>query len=138
MKLSRKAFLTILTLGAFVKAVCTPVMAFPFKWNLQYDDGDDKLEEIKPEESKCTVYNMPGTRWNFNGKWNPSKEYMEKHLKEFHKVDLDLSKFSKDELKKIHNNVHNGYLPLGNKGGQGSPPKRTYNYKSRTPWFRRR
>ena len=137
MNIGRKTFLTILTLGAFVKSVCRPIMAFPFRWDLDQNDDGGELEEIKPEESKCTIYNMPGTRWNFNGKWNPSKGYMEKHIRETHKIDLDLSRFSKDELKKIHNNVHNGYSPFGSKDGQ-STKKRTYNYKSRTPWFRRR
>lgn len=139
MNIGRKTFLTILTLGAFVKTVCKPIMAFPFRWDIQ-QNNDNKLEEIKKEDSKVIIYDMPGTRWNFNGKWNPSKTYMEKHLIEFHKVKIDISDFSKGELKQIHDNIHNGYSPLGNPSGKGYPntPKRTYNYKSRRSWFRRR
>ena len=143
MNISRKAFLTALTLGAFVKQVCRPVMAFPFRWQVRQDNPSlvepEAAEPVPAPEPEPMVYDMPGTNWNFNGRWNPSKSYMEKHLEEFHKVDIDLDVFSKEELKQIHDNVHNGYSPLGKPGNPITKNKkqRSYNYPTRRRWFRR-
>lgn len=140
MKISRKAFLTALTLGAFVKQVCTPVMAFPFRWKVRQETPSlvepPVEEELPPEPSKPQVYDMPGTNWNFNGRWNPSRDYMEGHLEGFHKVKMDLDLFTKEELKQIHDNIHNGYSALGKKGNPITKSnKRTYNYPTRRRWF---
>ena len=138
MNISRKAFLTALTLGAFVKQVCTPVMAFPFRWKVRQESPslvEPPSEKSPPEPAKPAVYDMPGTRWNFNGKWNPSRNYMEGHLEGFHKVKLDLDLFSKEELKQIHDNLHNGYSALGKKGSDSKSKPRTYSYPPRRRWW---
>jgi hypothetical protein len=111
------------------------VKALPF--NIKVLPADDCLEEIKPELSKVKIYDMPGSRWNWEGKWNASKDFMRDHLEDDHGVEFDTSTFSKSELSQIHDNIHNGYSAFGNKSGKSKTKPKSQKTR-RTPWFRRR
>ena len=60
----------------------------------------------EPSSDVLTIYKMPNnTKWNWNGRSNPSTEYMRSHLKAEHGIDT--SGMSREQLQIIHNNAHN-------------------------------
>ena len=64
--------------------------------------------ETTVEEPSCdvlTIYKMPGATWNWNGRRNPSTEYMRSHISQEHGIDA--SGMSRDQLQIVHNNAHN-------------------------------
>ena len=76
-------------------------------------DAEDQPEEIQeetpePEESSSktvTVYRMKGSTWNWEGRSNPSTEFMRQHLKEEHGIDASL--MDRKAMQAIHDNCHN-------------------------------
>ena len=76
-------------------------------------DEEPQPEEIQeetpePEESSSktvTVYRMKGSTWNWEGRSNPSTEFMRQHLKEEHGIDASL--MDRKAMQAIHDNCHN-------------------------------
>ena len=68
---------------------------------------EDQLETTEEESSpvELRIYRMPGPRWNWMGRSNPSIEFMRKHLKEEH--GLDTNGMGRDALQALHDNAHN-------------------------------
>ena len=65
-------------------------------------------ETPEPEESSSktvTVYRMKGSTWNWEGRSNPSTEFMRQHLKEEHGIDASL--MDRKAMQAIHDNCHN-------------------------------
>jgi len=59
-------------------------------------------------------YPVHGMRWNFEGRWNPSKSFMVNHLKRVHNYrgrfnNTDLNKWTKAELWSAHDDIHEGH-----------------------------
>ena len=55
--------------------------------------------ETTVEEPSCdvlTIYKMPGATWNWNGRRNPSTEYMRSHISQEHGIDT--SGMSREQL----------------------------------------
>lgn len=49
-------------------------------------------------------------RWNVNGQWSYSDDYIRDHLRSTHGIDV--SGFGRDQMEKIHDNMHNGREPM--------------------------
>ena len=74
------------------------------------DQPEETLEETpEPEESSSktvTLYRMPNnTRWNWEGRSNPSTEFMRQHLMDEHGIDASM--MTRDQMQLLHNNAHN-------------------------------
>lgn len=91
-------------------------------------DLEPEPEPVQQEVSSddvLTIYKMPNnTRWNWNGRSNPSTEYMRSHLAAEHGIDT--SGMNRDQLQIVHNNAHNygDAMALGSatySGGGGCP-----------------
>ena len=67
------------------------------------DQPETTVEE--PSSDVLTIYKMPGATWNWNGRSNPSTEYMRSHISQEHGIDA--SGMSREQLQIIHNNAHN-------------------------------
>lgn len=125
-------FLKLLGIGVAIKTVCQKVWAFPFLTDRKCETGVNVNDPIVEDKEQPSVHADPhrrsGSRWNFEGRWNPSKSSMIAHLRDDHGVTLDLTDYSTSELRIIHDNVHNGYGPLGDGCGRGrtvrSPSRR--------------
>lgn len=129
--MNKRTFLKLLGIGAAIKATCQKVWAFPFLVDRKCETGDSDLNDNDaPNE---TPRKRRGTRWNFEGRWNPSKEAMVSHLVDDHGVTLNMEHLTKSELRIIHDNVHNGYGPLGD--GEGKPAVKRSSKQSRRGWF---
>lgn len=126
--MNKRMFLKLIGIGVAVKAACQKVWAFPFLTDRKCDVGDNSPEDKKQPNVDADPHRRSGSRWNFEGRWNPSKGTMIAHLRDDHGVKLDLKDYSTSELRIIHDNVHNGYGPLGDGCGRGrtvrSPSRR--------------
>ena len=74
------------------------------------DQPEETPEETpEPEESSSktvTLYRMPNnTRWNWEGRSNPSTEFMRQHLMDEHGIDASM--MTRDQMQLLHNNAHN-------------------------------
>ena len=49
-------------------------------------------------------------RWNVNGQWSYSDDYIRDHLRSTHGIDV--SGFGRDQMERIHDNMHNGREPM--------------------------
>ena len=86
-----------------LKATCPdcPTCAGP-------EPAETPEEKPEPEESSSktvTVYRMKGSTWNWEGRSNPSTEFMRQHLKEEHGIDASL--MDRKAMQAIHDNCHN-------------------------------
>ena len=74
---------------------------------------DPQPEEIQeetpePEESSSktvTLYRMKGSRWNWEGRSNPSTSFMRDHLMDEHGIDASL--MTREQMQILHDNAHN-------------------------------
>ena len=66
-------------------------------------------ETPEPEESSSktvTLYRMPNnTRWNWEGRSNPSTSFMRQHLMDEHGIDASL--MNREQMQILHDNAHN-------------------------------
>ena len=126
--MNKRMFLKLLGIGVAIKATCRRIWAFPFLTDRKCDLGDNSPDPIANDKEQPNPHRRSGSRWNFEGRWNPSKSSMIAHLRDDHGVKLDLKDYSTSELRIIHDNVHNGYGPLGDGCGRGrtvrSPSRR--------------
>ncbi len=127
--MNKRVFLKLLGLGAAIKATCQKVWGFPFLTDRKCELGDNTPEPA-PNDEVAKPVRRAGSSWNFEGRWNPSRQSMIDHLVDDHHVTIDLTKYTTAELRLIHNNVHNGYGPLGQ--GCGRRSKTT---SRRRGWF---
>ena len=75
--------------------------------------AEPQLEEIQeetpePEESSSktvTLYRMKGSRWNWEGRSNPSTSFMRQHLMDEHGIDASL--MTREQMQILHDNSHN-------------------------------
>lgn len=130
--MNKRTFLKLLGIGAAIKATCQKVWAFPFLVDRKCETG---VNEDALNDNDATPRKRRGTRWNFEGRWNPSKEAMVSHLVDDHGVTLNMEHLTKSELRIIHDNVHNGYGPLGDGEGKGRTVRTTTKRSSRKGWF---
>jgi hypothetical protein len=64
--------------------------------------------EPKREEASSktvTLYRMKGSRWNWEGRSNPSTSFMRQHLMDDHGIDASL--MNREQMQIIHDNAHN-------------------------------
>ena len=80
-----------------------PTCSDPKPEESQEPEPTPEREEVASDV--LTIYKMPGASWNWNGRRNPSTEYMRSHLETEH--GLDTSGMSREQLQIIHNNAHN-------------------------------
>lgn len=66
---------------------------------------------------------MSSTTWNLKGKWGFNMAEIAEHLSEDHGV-TDLSGYTFEQLKTIHDNLHNGYTAYGSTLQTRKPPVR--------------
>ena len=59
-------------------------------------------------------------RWNVNGQWSYSDDYLANHLRTVHKIDVE--GFSRDQMEKIHDNMHNGTSAMSGVASLGGSP----------------
>ena len=73
----------------------------------QPEESQEETQPVEePSSDVLTIYKMPNnTKWNWNGRSNPSTEYMRSHLKAEH--GLDTSGMNREQLQIVHNNAHN-------------------------------
>lgn len=93
-------------------------------------DQDEPVEEVvKSEEpERKSPARMSEVRWNVMGTWNYSTEMLANHLLNDHKVEVD--GFTREELQIIHDNIHNGFDPMGNGIVTGRIEQQTIKTKS--------
>lgn len=82
-----------------------------------------KASEVKPVvksetipapveiKSESNVVRMPGSAWNVEGNWNYTLVELADHLRRVHGVNVDGK--TMDELRTMHDNLHNGYSAYG-------------------------
>ena len=70
---------------------------------------ESQEETPEPEESSSktvTLYRMPNnTKWNWEGRSNPSTEFMRQHLMDEHGIDASM--MTREQMQLLHNNAHN-------------------------------
>ena len=86
-------FLKLIGIGVAVKAACQKVWAFPFLTDRKCDVGDNSPEDKKQPNVDADPHRRSGSRWNFEGRWNPSKGTMIAHLRDDHGVKIDLEDY---------------------------------------------
>ena len=59
-------------------------------------------------------------RWNVNGQWSYSDDYLANHLRTVHKINVE--GFSRDQMEKIHDNMHNGTSAMSGVAALGGSP----------------
>ena len=59
-------------------------------------------------------------RWNVNGQWSYSDDYLANHLRTVHKIDVE--GFSRDQMEKIHDNMHNNVSAMSGVAALGGSP----------------
>ena len=59
-------------------------------------------------------------RWNVNGQWSYSDDYLANHLRTVHKINVE--GFSRDQMEKIHDNMHNGTSTMSGVAALGGSP----------------
>jgi len=73
------------------------------------DQPEESQEETQePEESSSktvTLYRMKGSRWNWEGRSNPSTSFMRQHLMDEHGIDASL--MNREQMQILHDNAHN-------------------------------
>ena len=78
---------------------------------VDYQIGDDPI----PEVEEVTIFQMPGSTWNWEGRSNVSEAFMRAHLIEDHGIDA--TGMSVEQMRIVHNNAHN----YGDDKAFGSP-----------------
>jgi len=68
-------------------------------------------EEKAPEPVKQSPTRMSETVWNLMGTWDYTPEMLANHLKNDH--DIDVEGYTREEMQIMHDNIHNGYDPMG-------------------------
>ena len=68
-------------------------------------------KEKAPEPVKQSPTRMSETVWNLMGTWNYTTEMLANHLKNDH--DIDVEGYTREEMQIMHDNIHNGYDPMG-------------------------
>ena len=72
----------------------------------QPEESQEETQPVEePSSDVLTIYKMPGATWNWNGRRNPSTEYMRSHISQEHGIDA--SGMSREQLQIVHNNAHN-------------------------------
>ena len=61
----------------------------------------------QPVSVSRAVVRRPGPRWNYNGRWNVSRDYAANHLSSAHGIDP--TGLTKQQIDVLHDNAHNGY-----------------------------
>ena len=59
-------------------------------------------------------------RWNVNGQWSYNDDYIADHLRTVHKINVE--GFSRDQMEKIHDNMHNGNAVMSGVVALGGSP----------------
>ena len=59
-------------------------------------------------------------RWNVEGKWSYSDDFLADHLRTVHKVNVE--GFSRDQMEKIHDNLHNNVSTMNGVAALGGSP----------------
>ncbi len=59
-------------------------------------------------------------RWNVNGQWSYNDDYLANHLRTVHKINVE--GFSRDQMEKIHDNMHNGNSAMSGVASLGGSP----------------
>jgi len=73
--------------------------------------GEKTTEEKAPEPVKQSPTRMSETVWNLMGTWDYTPEMLANHLKNDH--DIDVEGYTREEMQIMHDNIHNGYDPMG-------------------------
>jgi len=71
---------------------------------------EDQEPEPEPKQEEAssktvTLYRMKGSRWNWEGRSNPSTSFMRQHLMDEHGIDASL--MNREQMQIIHDNAHN-------------------------------
>jgi len=59
-------------------------------------------------------------RWNVEGQWSYSDDFLADHLRTVHKVSVE--GFSRDQMEKIHDNLHNNVSTMNGVAALGGSP----------------
>ena len=59
-------------------------------------------------------------RWNVEGQWSYSDDFLADHLRTVHKVNVE--GFSRDQMEKIHDNLHNNVSTMNGVAALGGSP----------------
>ena len=87
------------------------------------EDQEPTLASEPEEDSSdvLTIYDMPGSRWNWEGRSSKSvsDSFMRSHLLSDHGVDA--AGMTRSQMQIVHDNVHNGYPAFGNASSASCP-----------------
>jgi hypothetical protein len=95
--------------------------------------GSVEVEEPakQPNTSvKLEPIRMSSTTWNVKGDWNFTEDELRRHIESDHDLE-NLTDYSLEELKVIHDNMHNGYTPFGSSVQTKKPPIKVKSLRSR-------
>ena len=97
---------TLLSPEVETPLLCPDCPTCPLCADPQPEESQEETQPVEePSSDVLTIYKMPGATWNWNGRRNPSTEYMRSHISQEHGIDA--SGMSREQLQIVHNNAHN-------------------------------
>lgn len=96
---------------SFQRGCTTPLDQWTFGWLMT--GNDDRPEDFDPEPVSVKTtgnYRLRGNHWSVEGNWNPTQEYVARHLRAAHSNSIQagwkIEDWSVDELKSLHDDIH--------------------------------
>ena len=71
----------------------------------QTEDQPEKIAIEEPSSKTVTLYRMKGSKWNWEGRSNPSTQFMRDHLRSDHGIDASM--MNRESMQILHDNAHN-------------------------------
>jgi len=75
------------------------------------DDEAEKQAAAAKMAERTSVIRRSSTIWNVEGNWNYTTEQLATHLQNSHGLSVD--GYNREEMKTMHDNIHNGYSAAG-------------------------
>jgi hypothetical protein len=96
---------------SFQKGCTTPLDQWTLGWLMS--GNDDRPADFEPEPITVSTtgnYRLRGNHWSVDGDWNPSKDYVVRHLRASHsnavQTGWKLETWSIEELRSLHDDIH--------------------------------
>lgn len=96
---------------SFQRGCTTPLDQWTFGWLMT--GNDDRPADFIPETVTVATtgnYRLRGNHWSVDGDWNPSKDYVVRHLRASHSNGIQagwkIESWSTEELRSLHDDIH--------------------------------
>jgi hypothetical protein len=96
---------------SFKRGCTTPLDPWTFGWLMT--GNDDRPVDFEPEPvtvATTSNYRLRGNHWSVDGDWNPSKDYVVRHLRVSHSNGIQagwkIESWSIEELRSLHDDIH--------------------------------